>query len=267
MKYFDAANADDMAALDDRRKRSIEREERKVAAGRWIIYKFYDEHGRVLFEKCRIPLGGGKKTFRYRHMAPVEPHGHAWDYHKPPEADRYLYHLRELLRAKASGADVWWTEGEKDADRLEEELEGDDCTVSHHQAAGNSTPEQAEWFRDHNGYVVLLMDMDQDNEYGANPGAFDVIRRYDQLREVGLPKERLRVAAPAVGKDVHDHLSAGLGLSDLVAVTDLRPLREKAKRGNGFSAWGYGPSDPYLDEFFASGRKWEPKVVPSWEQQ
>lgn len=239
MKFFDADSASDMDALDQRRSRRIAREERKVSAGRWTIYPYYNEHGEKVFEKCRIPLGDGKKTFRQRHFAPTEPHGYKWDYHRPREGDRLLYNLPDLLRAKASGADVWWTEGEKDAGRLEEELTGDDCAVSHIDGAGNSTPEQAEWFRGDLGRVFLAMDLDEDDEHGRNPGVFCVIRRFDQLRAVGLKLSQLFVVAPAVGKDIFDHLAAGLTLDDLVFITDLGPLREKAERGKGFGAWGY----------------------------
>lgn len=265
MKFYDADNASDMAGLANRHEQEIAAKARKSSAGRWIIYEFTDESGKVVFQKCRIPLGGSEKTFKQRHWAPTEPHGYKWEYQRPREGDRLIYHLPQVLRAKTSGAVVWWTEGEKDADRLEEELEGDDCTTTHIDGAGNSTPEQAEHFRGHTGLVVLLMDRDKDNEHGRNPGAYCVIKRYEQLRGVGLKRSQICVAAPAVGKDVYDHLSAGHGLDELVWITDLTELRAKYELGAGFSAWNYR-SLPEIDHELQEGLSeiqrngWHPKV-------
>lgn len=257
----------DAAVQRERQRNDDASDAKELRMAKWIVYKFYDEYGRVIFEKVRRPLDAPPprdKTFFYRHTVEGFTDGGMERANlKPSYADDYLYHLTDLLRAKASGADVWWTEGEKDADKLEEFLDAPDCTVSHHGGAGKISPEQVGWFRDHTGYVGLLMDLDADDEHGANPGAYDVIRRYDLLRAVGLPRERLRVFAPAVGKDVYDHLTAGKGIADLVPVTDLRPLREKALRGNGFSGWGYGDAETRaLGEALGSrGEGWKVTVV------
>lgn len=252
----------DDEALGERHRRIVRREQQRARKKSWVVYPYRDPSGAVVFEKVRIPVGGDgqrDKTFRYRHWAPVEPHGWAWEWCKPPGADGYLYHLPDLLGAKASGDDIWWCEGEKDADRLEEE---DVITTSHHGGAGKVTARQAEWFRGHPGRVILLYDRDEDGPTGANPGAYDVVRRYDMLRAVGIPSERIGVAGPAVGKDIFDHLNAGQPLDAIEWVADLDPFREKAKRGNGFGAWGYVEVPPDLTEAIARIERdgWHPEV-------
>ena len=213
----------------------------------WVHYKYRDASGRVIFDKVRVPKPDGGKGFLYCYQGSGWAKGIPF-WGKPPWADSYLYNVPELLQAKESGADIWWCEGEKDADRLEEE---DVTTTSHHGGAGHINAAQAEWFRGHTGRVILLMDLDEDGPTGANPGAYDVIRRYDLLLAVGITREQIRVAAPKVGKDIYDHLVAGRTLDELVWVTDLRPLRDKAERGNGFAGSGYPQADPEMEEALA----------------
>ncbi len=150
-----------------------------------------------------------------------------WNPHKREGADRLLYHLPELISARDAGQPIWWTEGEKDTDNVRA---AGQVATSHHGGAGNTHVEQAEWFAGHTGLVVLLMDNDPDDERGGNMGAYDVVRRVDLLVAAGLKLDQLRVGRAKVGKDVSDHLAAGLGLDELVWVSDLAPLRKKALR-------------------------------------
>lgn len=160
--------------------------------------------------------------------------------HKKREhADDLIYNLPEVLDAKATGETVWWTEGEKDADSL---TRLGVVATSHHGGAGKINATQASWFRGHTGLVALLYDVDADDERGGNPGAADVIRRYDLLLKAGVPRDQIAVGHALVGKDVTDHIEAGHQLDELVWLDDLTALQEKAAlttRGT-FRGAGYG---------------------------
>lgn len=179
---------------------------------------------------------------------------------KHPEADRYLYRLPELLRAKELGDDIWWCEGESDANALVDEGQ---FATSHHGGAGRATVAQAEWFRGHKGQVVLPYDRDEDDKRGGNVGALDVVRRYDLLRSVGLEADQLVVVAPLVGKDMQDHLLDGCDVDEVSLVPDIQPLRDKAVRtmGAAFGKAGYAPPDTELAELIDSNPDWNCGVV------
>lgn len=148
-------------------------------------------------------------------------------------ADGLLYLLPDVLDAVAAGTeDIWWCEGESDAQALERS-----CGVvatAHHQGAGKATLRQAEWLRGHARRVILGMDMDR-------PGVGCVIRRFDLLRKVGVPLEQIAVVQPhrdltnggevtaTKGVDLKDHLEAGMNLAEVNIIRDLRPLRAIAE--------------------------------------
>jgi hypothetical protein len=149
--------------------------------------------------------------------------------------DEMLYHLNELVPALSTAPVIYWTEGETDCNAIRDQFYTDELGVrvaatSHHQAAGNSTVAQAELFRGYQGTVVLLYDLDPDDKNGGNIGAYDVLKRFDLLRSVGL--RRIAIAHSPVGKDIRDGLEAGCSLSDLVflGLPELIGLRGKAAR-------------------------------------
>lgn len=148
-----------------------------------------------------------------------------------------LYNLPAVTRAAYVGGTIWWTEGEKDADSL---IKLGIPATTHWQGAGRATVAQAEWLTNAS-QVVLLYDVDKDDAHGGNAGAKDVLRRYEILRAYGLPRDRISVGHAAVGKDVTDHLEAGLGLDELVWLTSLWEIRRKAEQTtrSTFSACGY----------------------------
>jgi hypothetical protein len=137
---------------------------------------------------------------------------------KPANADDFLYRLQELLAALPTADRIFWTEGEKDADAVR--AAGGEAT-SHHDGAGKATIMQARWLKGYTGTIDLVADRDI-------PGADCAVRRYDLLRKVGIPAERLRIviaadkATPDVehpGTDAFDHIAFGLGLDDFQRVS------------------------------------------------
>jgi hypothetical protein len=198
-------------------------------SGPLAVYDFTDEYGEPLFEKLRWPDPERGKTFTYRGR---QPWSGKWEPGKPPEADRYLYRLPALLAAVRAGDDIYWPEGEKDADTLT--VLGFTAT-SHHQAAANSTAAQAEWLRGHRAHVFLLLDNDP-------PGAACVLRRLRLLLDVGLPQEQMTLLYSPYEKDVTDHMEAGRRLSALRPVGSMRALQMLAReyRRSGGARWGYG---------------------------
>lgn len=226
--------------------------------GRSALYKYYNEHGELLFERPKYrtdqPYPRHKVvTYRYGVGAGWASGG---DYspilikEKHPFADAYLYRLPQLLTAVREGAPIWWTEGESDADALWNEYEL--CATSHHGGAGKIHPEQVEWFRGHTGLVFLCYDLDADSPRGGNVGAFDVVMRYDFLRSVGLRDDQIIVCHAAVGKDARDHLDSGRDPGSMISISDLTPLRNKAvltiSDGPAWNRLGYGPPDDGLLE-------------------
>ena len=173
------------------------------------------------FKLHRPDKHGNTKTFRQAHRC--DPRSRCdrcasgrWHLSKPDGAAGYLYRLPEVVRGIDAGAEIWSVEGEKDADA---------CAgvglvaTSHHGGAEKFAIAQAYKLRDAR-QVILVMDRD-------GPGALDVIRRYDKLRQVGLLGRALvivRAFGPLANKDASDHLEAGYGPDDFVrrAVADVR---------------------------------------------
>jgi hypothetical protein len=138
------------------------------------------------------------KTYRYL--------DHSGNWKKPPAADSVLYHAPELRREKRSGADLFSTEGERDADAL---WELGCVATSHHQAAGHFSEMQAASLAGWKGRIFLVADRDV-------PGAVDVVKRYDLLRRAGIPEKQLTIIRARKGKDARDHIEAGYGPEEFV---------------------------------------------------
>jgi hypothetical protein len=207
-----------------------------------VRYIYRDSNGRERFQHVKLrldpPERGRNKKCVYRCRTRPD---HAWIHRKPPGADGLLYRLPELLDEalwhprRSTGLEVWWTEGEGDA----ETLAGlGRPSTSHHQAAGHATLAQAETFAGYRGRLVLAADRDV-------AGAVDAVRRYDLLRAVGIRSGQLRVVLTPLrfrGADVTDHVAASLPLSALVEVP-IRAARISAARATpaGFRRAGYVP--------------------------
>jgi hypothetical protein len=213
-------------------------------------YDFHQPDGTLWFQHLRWrfdPPTPRPKDFSYRWW----PTPYRQIHEKREGADDLIYRLPAVLAAQEAGETIWWTEGERDADGLS--AVGVVAT-SHHGGAGKTTPEQAGWFRGHRGLVVLLYDLDRDDERGGNPGAFDVIRRYRLLREVGIPRDQIAVGHARAGKDVSDHLAAGHSVDELVWLRDLTGLFRKAARTTSATFGRSGYKAPSLTDLRVEAR-------------
>lgn len=154
-------------------------------------YEYYDESDEPLYRVLRL---NPKGFFQER-----------WedDEWKPGmrEVRRVLYHLPELVRADPDEP-VYVTEGEKDADNLSRGAGVFTTTLL--GGAGKWKDEYAPYFSDRD--VVIIQDNDEAGEKHA-------ALLTEKLRGVA---RSIRTLRPAVGKDVTDHLLAGLGVADLV---------------------------------------------------
>lgn len=164
-------------------------------------YDYRDEAGRLIYQVVRFR----PKTFRQRR--PDGAGGWAWNLQG---VDMVPYRLPAVIAGVAAGDRIWCVEGEKDADRLHALGEVATCN------AGGSGKWRAEFSRYFRGAdVVIVRDKD---EPGTNH-ARDVFRH---LRPVA---RSIRVVEARQGKDVSDHLDAGLELSALVSVYPAEDLR------------------------------------------
>ncbi|MGW1137616.1 DUF3987 domain-containing protein [Streptomyces zhihengii] len=158
-------------------------------------YPYTDEHGEVLFLVRRLEPGydGERKTFRQ-----FRPDG------KPGVSGirRVLYRLPEVLREAQAGGTVLVVEGEKDADNLAAVGAVVTCNVG---GAGKWSSDYTAALRGA-AEVVVISDRD-------DPGRKHAAAVAASVSSAGIP---VRVLEPAAGKDVSDHLAAGLGYEDLV---------------------------------------------------
>jgi len=212
-------------------------EDGPIIPGTDITYDFPDLAGRLQLRKIRWQTEGGRgKTFRMwsrRLLTDIEQDDLRRTYRKAsefnvqlkyaqrwqpthrhcPNAHELLYGLPDAMQAMDDGVQtIYWCEGEKDVNSLRA---ADEIAVSHWQGAANATPEQAEYLVKFAGTLVLVADADP-------PGAADVLRRWGLLVKAGIPEGRIRLVRPpggwSTGKDVSDHLEAGLTVDRLVEI-------------------------------------------------
>ena len=107
---------------------------------RECVYSYCDANGRERFQRVRWrldpPLNGRTKEIKYRWRYDSN---HAWVYRmaQMPDWDVHrhlIYNLPTILEEVARGGDIWWTEGEKDANAL---IELGIAATTHHGGAGN----------------------------------------------------------------------------------------------------------------------------------
>lgn len=169
-------------------------------------YTYLDADGRKLLQVVRFP----GKDFRQRRWSGV---GWVWGLRAPDgtQTRRELYHLPDVLKAKASGAWIFVCEGEKDADAV---VAAGECGTTMPGGAGKWEPQYTETLAE--GKVVILAD---DDEPGRTH-AWAVHRQiYGKVSACG-------VRLPAEGhKDIADHLAAGLTLNGDLRKTERPTLR------------------------------------------
>src|SRR6266498_864614 len=150
-------------------------------------YRYTDETGALLYTvERRIP-----KTFRMRA---------ADGSYRLTGVRRVLYRLPDVTAAAAEHGTIYVVEGEKDADNLTAAGVVATCTPN---GAGKWREEYSTSLL--GAQVVIIADTDQ-------PG-----RDHAQAVAASLTGKALSVtlALPATGKDITDHLAAGLGLHQL----------------------------------------------------
>ncbi|TGB09800.1 DUF3987 domain-containing protein [Streptomyces sp. MZ04] len=179
-------------------------------------YPYCDEHGQVLYVVRRLEPGydGERKTFRQ-----YKPDGTAG----VKGVRRVLYRLPEVIAEAQADGTVLVVEGEKDADNLR----GIGCTATCNVGgAGKWRDEYSEHLRGA-AEVVVIADRDE-------PGRKHAATVADSVQRAGIP---VRVLEPARGKDVSDHLAAGLTFDDLAPQTRTAPAQNDSSNSSE-ALWG-----------------------------
>ncbi|MGV9227599.1 AAA family ATPase [Streptomyces albogriseolus] len=166
-------------------------------------YPYCDERGEILYVVRRIEPGynGERKTFRQ-----YKPDGTP----SVKGVRRVLYRLPEVLAQAHAGLPVIVVEGEKDADNLAALGTVATCNVG---GAGKWSDDYTRHLRGASE-VVVIADRDEPGRKHAQAVA-------ESVKSAGIP---VRVLEPARGKDVSDHLAAGLGYDDLVPFEQAAPV-------------------------------------------
>lgn len=124
--------------------------------------------------------------------------------------DKIPYNLPEVLAAIEAGIPVYLVEGEKD---VESARRAGLIATTNAGGAGSWTEEHAQYLK---GAKLLVCVVD------ADAAGY---RRGDRVRTSMQPLvSRLRVVAPATGKDLTDHLNCGHEVSEMVPVPHLDPF-------------------------------------------
>lgn len=188
---------DDLTAPRDQvddRFRQGRRDGRQYGLGSFAAtYEYRDEQGELLFEVCRTV----DKKFRQRRPDPANPGKHLWTL---GDTRRVLYRLPEVIEAVKNGHIVYIAEGEKDVENIRRQGFTATCNSG---GAGKWRPEYTEFLRE--AFVSICADKD-------GPGQAHARQVRDALIEAGASVE---IREAKVGKDVSDHLAAGLSLDEL----------------------------------------------------
>jgi hypothetical protein len=162
-------------------------------------YDYTDEHGELLFQVERLH----PKGFRQR-----RPKGAGWEY-SLGDTRRVIYRLPQVIEALKAGKGVVIVEGERDVHTLESK--GQVATTCP-GGAGKWRDSYSVIFK--GAKVAVIQDMDApDPKTGKRPGQEHAEQVKASLEAVGAQVTMLQ---PAVGKDVTDHVNAGLKLGALV---------------------------------------------------
>jgi putative DNA primase/helicase len=162
-------------------------------------FPYCDESGTLLYQHVR----GEHKEFAFRRPDPLSRSGWRWNL---DGVQRVLYRLPEVVKAPSNAA-IFLTEGETDADALV--AAGEIATTTDAGALTGSGRKAwlPEWSEALQGREVLVT-ADRDAPGRAHA-------RHVAASLAGTAKFVWIVEA-AEGKDVRDHLAAGLGITDFV---------------------------------------------------
>lgn len=167
---------------------------RKVAT-----YPYCDENGELLFTVERWEPGKNGRTKDFLRAAPDGTYSTKGIRQVP-------YRLPEAIAEARAGGTILIVEGEKDVDNLTRLGPVATCNPG---GAGKWTDDYTRMLTGV-GEVVVIADRDE-------PGRKHAAQVADSLRRHGIPH---RLAEPGNGKDISDHLAAGLTFADL---TDFTP--------------------------------------------
>jgi len=179
--------------------------EKRIAA----VYPYTDADRRLLYENVRyLPKG-----FRQR-----RPDGNGGYIYNLAGVERVPYRLPELLTSRQAGIDeIWFTEGEKDADNL--------------RLLGFTATSFKNWTSDFNQYVkgahaVLFRDHDQSGRRQASEAAKIIAGVAASLKVIDFYE-----GEPEKGQDVSDWIAAqkAEGLSDEEIAERLSIIVEDAE--------------------------------------
>ena len=164
-----------------------------------VRWPYTDEDGTLLYQHVR----GTHKEFAFRLPDPASRSGWRWSL---GDTRRVLYRLPELIQAPSSAV-IFVTEGESDADALA--AAGEIATTTDDGALTGTGKKQwlPEWSEALRGRDVLVT---ADRDMPGRVHARHVAASLD-----GIARSAWIVEA-AQGKDVRDHLAAGLAVTDLI---------------------------------------------------
>lgn len=166
---------------------------REVTQRDETTYDYTDEAGKLLFQVVRT----GRKEFRQRRPDPGSRGGWRWSI---AGLRRVPYRLPKIIRAVEEGEMIYVVEGEKDVHSAERAGLTATCNPG---GAGKWSPEFARYLA--GAIVVVVADRDEPGRKHARQVAatLDGIAAAVEIREA------------AEGKDLTDHLGAGLTPADL----------------------------------------------------
>ncbi|MGW3193700.1 DUF3987 domain-containing protein [Streptomyces sp. NPDC001118] len=172
-------------------------------------YPYCDRNGEVLKVVRRIEPGynGERKTFRQ-----FRPDGTPGAKGIP----NVLYRLPEVIAEAQAGGTILIVEGEKDV----ESLRAIGCVATCNIGGAGKWSSSYTRFLEGAAQVVVIADRDE-------PGRKHAAAVAESVETAEIP---VRVVEAARGKDVSDHLAAGLGFDDLVP-TKLRPTNPRNADG------------------------------------
>lgn len=176
-----------------------QREEKELVA----TYQYTDEQGELLFEVLRYRTADGSKEFRQRR--PDGQGGWIWN---TRGVRKVLYQLKYIQEAIKDGEAIIIVEGEKDADRLFIESNGNwIATTAPGGASAKWLPEYTEQLRGAKE-VIIIPDNDEPGRKHAEKVAAALYGAVGAIYIVSLP------GLPDKG-DVSDWLDAGHTIKDL----------------------------------------------------
>lgn len=178
-------------------------------------YLYENEHGVEQYQVVRLH----PKDFRVRRRDSTKNSGWDWSL---GDTERVLYRKPNVIRARDAGEEVYCAEGEKDVDTLEQAGVTATCN------SGGALKWRDAYTQDLVGCSRVTIVADWDKGDGKSPfkGQRHALEVYESLARGGV---RARIVRAQSGKDASDHLEAGHGVDDFVAV-DVAELRKLVAR-------------------------------------